>query len=123
MTWIASSVRNALMTAWVLLGIISIGLFQFHPDHSDRELSIVLSLMGLTVLGTVVSLVVLRVTDRLAKRNGPSRKLVLWAYFFAIVALVPVSYMSLIIPWIVLMIVTLVYVRWKWGWADSRFSK
>lgn len=82
----------------------------------------VLALMGLTALGTIIALVVLRITDSLSKRNGSSRKIALWAYFCAIVALVPVAYTSLIIPWIVLVIVTLVYVRWKWGWADSRFG-
>jgi hypothetical protein len=110
------------MTAWVLLGLVSIGLFQFHPDHSEREFNMVLALMGLTALGTIIALVVLRITDSLSKRNGSSRKIALWAYFCAIVALVPVAYTSLIIPWIVLVIVTLVYVRWKWGWADSRFG-
>jgi len=77
----------------------------------------------LTALGTAIALVVLRITDSLSKRKGSSRKVALWAYFLAIVALVPVAYTSLIIPWIVVVIVTLAYVRWKWGWADSRFSK
>jgi len=108
-----------LITGWLIIFGVTVGLVAFHSEYQDQGTSDGLRIGGLAAIGTVGGILITRFVDRLGASSSGTRKIALFLFVACALALIPVMYVIFITPWAVLIILTLLYVRWKWALAAA----
>ena len=100
-----TSFRDLLVTGWLIVFGVTVGVVAFHPAYQGQGSLGVLKLSGLAMVGVVGGVLLTINVNRLGSSSSRSRKS----------ALIPVMYVTFASPWLVLIGLTLLYVRWKWA--------
>ncbi|MCI0873747.1 MAG: hypothetical protein J4N79_05715 [Chloroflexi bacterium] len=113
--YVKTSFRDLLITGWLIIFGTTVGVVAFHPGFQDQGTSGLLSLGGLAAVSTVGGILLTRFVDRLGQATSRARKIALVLFVASMVALIPVMFVLFVTPWAVLIVITLLYVRWKWA--------
>ncbi len=111
-----TSFRDLLMTGWLIIFGVTVGVVAFHPTYEGQGMSGVLRLGGLAAVGTLGGILLTRFVDLLGASSSRTRKTAMVLSLASWAALIPVMYVTFSMPWGVLIVLTLLYVRWKWAW-------
>lgn len=115
-----TSFRDLLITGWLIIFGVTVGVVAFHPAYQGQGTSGVLRLGGLSAVGTVAGILLTRYVNQLSRATPRTRKIVIGLFVASMVALIPVMYETFTMPWGVLIVLTLLYVRWKWAFVAAR---
>jgi hypothetical protein len=111
-----TSFRDLLITGWLIIFGVTVGVVAFHPTYEGQGMSGVLRLGGLTAVGTLGGILLTRFVDLLGASSSRTRKTAMVLSLATWAALIPVMCVTFSMPWGVLIVLTLLYVRWKWAW-------
>ncbi|MCZ6539020.1 MAG: hypothetical protein O6922_04250 [Chloroflexi bacterium] len=111
-----TSFRDLLITGWLIIFGVTVGVVAFHPTYEGQGMSGVLRLGGLSAVGTLGGILLTRFVDLLGASSSRTRKTAMVLSLASWAALIPVMYVTFAMPWGVLIVLTLLYVRWKWAW-------
>ena len=114
-----TSVRDLIITGWALIFAITVGIFFFHPSFIVEEITTVLRLIGLALIPTITGIGLMLFTEIVGRSSGFFRKFVLALFVIGMLPLIPVGLETFSIPWAGLIVITLVYVRWRWAVVPS----
>ena len=109
-----TSFRDLLITGWVIVFGVTVGLVAIHPAYQGQGVLVALRLDGLSAIGSVGGILLTRFVDLLGASSSRTRKFALSLFVVSALALIPVMYVIFVTPWAVLIVLTLLYVRWKW---------
>lgn len=110
-----TSFRDLLITGWLIIFAVTVGLVAFHSDYQDQGTSGALRVGGLAAVGSIAGILLTRYVNRLSYATSRSRKIALSLFVASMVALIPVMVVTFRMPWAALIVLTLLYVRWKWA--------
>lgn len=110
-----TSFRDLLITGWLIVLGVTVLIVAFHSDYQEQGTSGALIFGGLSAIGTVGGMLLTRFVDRLGASSSRARKFALFLFVASALALIPVMYVMFVMPWAVLIVLTLLYVRWKWA--------
>ena len=110
-----TSFRDLLVTGWLIVFGVTVGVVAFHPAYQGQGSLGVLKLSGLAMVGVVGGVLLTINVNRLGSSSSRSRKSALALFVASAFALIPVMYVTFASPWLVLIGLTLLYVRWKWA--------
>lgn len=108
-----------IITGWVIIFGITVGLVAFHPSFREEGFQSFLRIGGFALIPTLVGILLLRFTDLLGRATSRTRKLALAVFILSALPLIPVALATFGMPWGALIIITLLYVRWKWALVPS----
>ena len=111
-----TSFRDLLITGWLIIFGVTVGVVAFHPTYEGPGMSGVLRLGGLAAVGTLGGILLTRFVDLLDASSSRTRKTAMVLSLASWAALIPVMYVTFAMPWGALIVLTLLYVRWKWAW-------
>ena len=114
-----TSVQDLLITGWAIVLVITVGVIAFHPSFKADDSSEALRLSGFTLFGTLAGIVLVRYVEQFGRMSARTRSVMLGIFVLCMIPLVFVMYVTFAMPWVALIILTLVYVRWKWSLAAS----
>ena len=114
-----TSFRDLLVTGWLIIFGVTVGVVAFHPAYQGQGTLGVLELSGLTTIGVVGGVLLTIYVNRLSASSPRSRKTALALFVASEVALVPVMFVTFASPWLALIVLTLLYVRWKWALVST----
>ena len=114
-----TSFRDLLVTGWLIIFGVTVGVVSFHPAYQGQGTLGVLELSGLTTIGVVGGVLLTIYVNRLGASSPRSRKTALALFVASAVALVPVMFVTFASPWLALIVLTLLYVRWKWALVST----
>ncbi|MCH7969663.1 MAG: hypothetical protein IH960_01305 [Chloroflexi bacterium] len=109
-----TSFRDLLITGWVIVFGVTVWLVAIHPAYQGQGVLVALRLDGLSAIGSVGGILLTRFVDLLGASSSRTRKFALSLFVVSALALIPVMYVIFVTPWAVLIVLTLLYVRWKW---------
>lgn len=109
-----TSFRDLLITGWVIVFGVTVWLVAIHPAYQGQGVLVALRLDGLSAIGSVGGILLTRFVDLLGASSSRTRKFALSLFVASALALIPVMYVIFVTPWAVLIVLTLLYVRWKW---------
>ena len=112
--YVKTSFRDLLITGWVIVFGVTVGLVAIHPSYQGQGVLVALRLYGLSAIGSVGGILLTRFVDLLGASSSRTRKIALALFVASAIALVPVMFETYATPWAVLIVLTLLYVRWKW---------
>ena len=110
-----TSFRDLLITGWVIVFGVTVWLVAIHPAYQGQGVLVALRLDGLSAIGSVGGILLTRFVDLLGASSSRTRKFALSLFVVSALALIPVMYVIFVTPWAVLIVLTLLYVRWKWA--------
>jgi hypothetical protein len=113
-----TSVRDLLITGWSIIFVVTVGVIAFHPSFKGDGLSVTLKIGGFALIATVAGVALARFTELLGRSSPLMKKSALVIFVVCMLPLIPVGLTTFSMPWAALVIVTLVYVRWKWALAS-----
>jgi len=117
---LTTSFRDLLITGWLIIFAVTVGLVAFQPEYRDQGTSGVLQLAGLAAVGTLGGILLTRFVNLLSQTTSRTRKIAMGLFVACMIALIPVMYVTGIrAPWAVLIVLTLLYARWKWAFVPS----
>ncbi|MBN4064958.1 hypothetical protein JYU04_04400 [Dehalococcoides mccartyi] len=111
----STSVRDLLITGWAIVFAITVGVIAFHPSFKGDGWSAVAQTGGFALISTVAGIGLIRFTEMLGVSGSRFRKIALGLFIVSMLPLIPVALATFGMPWGAMIIVTLVYVRWKWA--------
>ena len=114
-----TSFRDLLVTGWLIIFGVTVGVVAFHPAYQGQGTLGVLKLSGLATIGVVGGVLLTIYVNRLGASSARSRKTALTLFVASAVALIPVMYVTFASPWLTLIVLTLLYVRWKWAFVST----
>jgi hypothetical protein len=114
-----TSVRDLIITGWALIFAVTVGIFFFHPSFTGEDITIVLRLIGFALIPTITGVGLMRFTEIVGRSSGFFRKFVLALFIIGMLPLIPVVLETFSMPWAGLIVITLVYVRWRWAVVPS----
>ena len=114
-----TSFRDLLITGWVIIFLTTVGVIAFHPTLKGDGWSEVTRIGGFAAIATLGGIVMTLFTDVLGRTGRQVRKTVLVVFVIGMLPLIPVGLATFAIPWGVLILITLIYVRWKWALIPS----
>ena len=112
-----TSFRDLLITGWLIIFGVTVGVVAFHPSYEDQGMSGVIRLGGLAAVGTLGGILLTRFVDLLGASSPRTRKTAMVLSLASWAALIPVMIVTFAMPWGALIVMTLLYVRWKWAWS------
>ncbi|NQW20988.1 MAG: hypothetical protein HQ477_09780 [Chloroflexi bacterium] len=115
----STSVRDLIITGWAIIFVVTLGVIAFHPSFKDEELLVVLRTGGFALISTSAGIGLVRFTEFLGRSTSLTRKIVLGVFVVSMLPLIPVAVVTFGMPWGALILITLVYVRWKWALVSS----
>jgi hypothetical protein len=115
----SSSVRDLIITGWTIVFAVTVGVIAFHPSFKDEGILAVLQIVGFAFISMVAGVLLTRFTEILGRSSAKSRKIALGLFIVLMLPLIPVALATFGMPWGALILVTLVYVRWKWALIAS----
>ena len=113
----STSFRDLLITGWFIILAVTISVVIFHSDYQTEGSSDDLRLGGLAAIGTLAGILLTRYVDLIGRSSPRVKKVSLVLFIASMMALIPVMIATFALPWGVLIILTLVYARWKWALA------
>ena len=114
-----SSVRDLLITGWLIILVATIGVVAFHPSFSSQSSSETLKITGFALISTLAGVGLVRYTEILGRSSGRTRKITLAVFVICMLPLIPVAFVTFAMPWGALIVMSLIYVRWKWALVPS----
>ena len=114
-----TSVRDLLITGWMIIFVVTVGVISFHPSFKADDSSEALMLGGFTLIGTLAGVVLARYGEQIGRMSALTRKVTLAIFVFCIIPLAFVMYVTFAMPWVALILLTVLYVRWKWALVSS----
>lgn len=114
-----TSVRDLIITGWIIIFIVTVGVVAIHPAYQSRGLEGVLMFGGASLIGTLAGIGLTRYTELIGRSSTRAKTSTLVLFVACIIPLVPVMYFVSALPWAALIILTLVYVRWRWALVPS----
>jgi hypothetical protein len=114
-----TSVRDLLITGWLIIWVATAGVVAIHPSFQDEGFTSILRLAGLALIATVGGLVLTRYVEILGHSSAKSRKMALGLFVVSMLPLIPVALVTFTMPWAAMIILTLIYARWKWSLISS----
>jgi hypothetical protein len=117
---LTTSFSDLLITGWLIIFVVTVGVVAFHPAYQDQGASGVTGLGALAAIGTLGGILLTRNVNRLGNATSRTRKIALSLFVASMVALIPVMYVTFSMPWGALIVLTLLYVRWKWAFVATR---
>jgi hypothetical protein len=114
-----TSVRDMLITGWLVIFATTVGTVAFHPSFEDDGMEAVLRLGGMALIATIAGIGLVRYTKLLGRSPTLIRRLALGVFVVSMLPLIPVGVETFSMPWGALIILSLVYVRWKWALVPS----
>ena len=115
----STSIRDLLITGWLITLVTTVAVVLFHSDFQTEGSSQDLYLGGLAAIGAAAGILLVRFVNMLGASSSRYKKSALVLYTVCMVALIPVMKSTFAAPWAVLIILTLLYVRWKWALAKA----
>jgi len=115
----SSSVRDLLITAWLIIFAVTIGVAIFHPSFETASVLETVRFSAYSLIATLAGIALIRYTEILGRSSSRFRKTSLVIFVVCMIPLLPVAYVTFAMPWAALVILTLVYVRWKWALVAS----
>lgn len=112
-----TSFRDLLITGWLIIFGVTVGVVAFHPAYESQGMAGVLRLSGLAAIGTLGGILLTRFVDMLGVSSPRTRKYAIVLSLLSWAALIPLMYLTFAMPWGVLIVLTLLYVRWKWAFT------
>ena len=117
--YVKTSFRDLLITGWLIIFVVTVALVTFHSDYQGEGTSDSLRVGVLAGVGAVGGILLTRFVNRLSQATPRSRKIALGLFIASMVALIPVMFVTFATPWAVLIVLTLLYVRWKWAFVAA----
>jgi hypothetical protein len=114
-----TSVRDLIITGWIIIFIVTVGVVAIHPAYQSRGLQGVLMFGGASLIGTLAGIGLIRFTELVGRSSSRMKAVMLGIFVVGMIPLVPVMYFVFAMPWAALIIITLVYVRWRWAVVPS----
>lgn len=114
----STSVRDLIITGWAVIFAITVGVVVFHPSFTSEPVINTLRIAGFALIAMLAGIGILRFTEILGRSSSRVKKIVLGIFIVCMLPLIPVGIATFSMPWAALIIVTLVYVRWKWALAQ-----
>jgi hypothetical protein len=114
-----TSVRDLIITGWLVIFATTVGTVAFHPSFEGGGMESVLRLGGLALISTLGGVGLIRYTKLLGRSPTLVRRTALGVFVVSMLPLIPVALQTFSMPWGALIIVSLVYVRWKWALVSS----
>jgi hypothetical protein len=71
------------------------------------------------LISTLAGIGLIRYCELLGHSSSRSKKTALGIFTVCLIPLVPVMYVTFIMPWAALVILTLLYTRWRWALVPS----
>ncbi len=116
----STSVRDLIITGWAIIFFVTIGVVAFHPSFTgDDRLQDLLRIGGFALIATTAGIVLIRFTELLGRSSSRAKKITLGIFVVCMIPLIPVALATFGMPWGALILITLVYVRWKWALVPS----
>lgn len=110
-----TSFRDLLITGWVIIFLITVGVIAFHPTLKGDGWNEVARIGGLAAIATLIGIVMTRFVELLGRTGRRIRKTALVVFVIGMLPLIPVGLATFAMPWGALILITLIYVRWKWA--------
>ena len=117
--YLKTSFRDLLITGWLIIFGVTVGLIAFHSDYQDQGTSDGLRIGGLAAVGSVGGILLTRFFNRMSYATPPACKIAISLFVASMVALIPVMIVTFRMPWAALIVLTLLYVRWKWAFVAA----
>ena len=114
-----TSVRDLIITGWVIIFIATVWVVAIHPAYQGRGLQGVLMLGGESLVGTLAGIGLTRFTELVGRCSPRAKTATLGIFVVCMIPLAPVMYFVFALPWAALIIFTLLYVRWRWALVPS----
>jgi hypothetical protein len=114
-----TSVRDLLITGWVVIFITTLASVAFHPSFQDDGLESLLRLGGLALVATLGGVGLIRYTKLLGRSPTLIRRGALGVFIVSMFSLIPVAVETFSLPWGAMIVLSLLYVRWKWALVPS----
>jgi hypothetical protein len=114
-----SSARDLLITGWLIIFVVTIGVVAFHPSFVTQGSAETLKIVGFALISSLAGAGLVRYTEPLGRSSGRTRKFVLVIFVVCMLPLIPVVLVTFAMPWGALIIMSLIYVRWKWALVPS----
>ncbi len=111
----STSVRDLIITGWAIIFAVTVGVVAFHPSFVDEPPINAIRIAGFAFISMVAGILLLRFTEIIGRSSARSRKITLGIFIVCMLPLIPVGMATFGMPWAALIIITLVYVRWKWA--------
>ena len=113
----STSIRDLIITGWAIIFAVTVGVVAFHPSFVDEPPINAFRIAGFAFISMAAGIVLLRLTEVIGRSSARSRKFALGIFVLCMLPLIRVGIATFGMPWAALIIVTLVYVRWKWALA------
>ncbi|MDA1280244.1 MAG: hypothetical protein O3B95_09455 [Chloroflexi bacterium] len=114
-----TSFRDLLITGWLIVLAVTVGVVIFHPDYQTTGSSDDLRIGGLASIGALGGILLTRYVNAIGRFSSRSKKVTLAIFAACMIALIPVMVATFALPWGVLIVLTLVYTQWKWAVAAT----
>jgi len=115
----SSSVRDLIITGWAIIFAVTVGVIAFHPSFKDEGIASILLIVGFAFIAMMAGILMARFTELLGRSSARFRRISLGLFIIFMLPLIPVALATFGMPWAAMIIVTLVYVRWKWALIAS----
>ena len=114
-----TSVRDLIITGWVIIFVVTVWVVVIHPAYQGRGLQGVLMFGGESLVGTLAGIGLTRFTELVGRSSPRAKTATLGIFVVCMIPLAPVMYFVFALPWAALIILTLFYVRWRWALVPS----
>jgi hypothetical protein len=115
----STSVRDLIITGWAIIFAVTVGVLAFHPSFKEEGVASTLRIAGFALIAMTAGIFMTRFTELLGRSSARTRKIALGLFVVCMLPLIPVAIATFGMPWAALILVTLVYVRWKWALLAS----
>lgn len=99
--------------------VVTIGVVAFHPSFGTQSSAETLKIAGFALISTLAGVGLVRYTEILGRSSGRTRKITLVVFVICMLPLIPVVLVTFTMPWGALIVMSLIYVRWKWALVPS----
>ena len=110
-----TSFRDLLITSWLIIFGVTTGMAAIHPAYRVQGLQDIAIFIGLPAIGMAGGILLTLYVNRLCQAASRTRKIALSLFVASMLALIPVMWVIFAMPWAALMVLTLLYTRWKWA--------
>ncbi|MCX8276833.1 MAG: hypothetical protein OTJ43_00995 [Dehalococcoidia bacterium] len=115
----STSVRDLIITGWVIIFAVTVGVIAFHPSVKEEGIASILLISGFSFIAMMAGILIARFTELLGRSSARIRMVALGLFIVFMLPLIPVALATFGMPWGAMVLVTLVYVRWKWALIAS----
>ena len=115
----STSVRDLIITGWAIIFAVTVGVIAFHPSLKDEGVASILLIVAFAFIAMMAGILMARFTELLGRSSSRTKKITLGLFIAFMLPLIPVALATFSMPWGAMILITLVYVRWKWALVTS----